>query len=103
MNPALARAAQMPGKLSSSAPVASRFEIRDFRLTPQINLGGLNFCLKFLGLHDCCEGFYPYLGAVRGSEKSFPTNNLWILPKKLIFTLNLKSQIYNLQLIDGGN
>ena len=89
----------MPGKLSSS-PAASRLEIRDFRLTPQINLGGFNFGLKFFGLHHCWQGLYPYLGAVRASEKSFPTNNLWILPKKLIFTLNLKPKIY--KLIDAG-
>ena len=91
----------MPATLISSAPT-SRFEIRDFRLTPQINLGRLNFGLKFFSLHDCCQGLYPYWGAVRASEKSFPTNNLWILPKKLIFTLNLKPKISNLQLIDGG-
>lgn len=65
----------MPATLSSSAP-ASRFEIRDFRLTPQINLGDLNFGLKFFGLHNCCQDLYPYLGAVRASEKSFPTNNI---------------------------
>ncbi len=85
----------MPATLSSSAP--TRFEIRDFRLTPQIHLGRLNFGLKFFGLHDCWQGLYPYLGAVRTSEKSFPTTNLWILPKKLIFTLNLKSQTSNLK------
>lgn len=53
----------MPGKLSSSA-AASRLEIRDFRLTPQINLGGFNFGLKFFGLHNCCQGLYSYLSAV---------------------------------------
>ncbi|UNU25831.1 hypothetical protein D0A37_20210 [Microcoleus vaginatus HSN003] len=84
----------MPGKPSSSA-VTSRLEIRDFRLTPQINLEGLNFGLKFFGLHHCCQRLYPYLGGVRASKKSFPTNNLWILPTKLIFRLNLKSKIYN--------
>lgn len=84
----------MTGKLSSSVPT-SRFEIRDFRLTPQMNLGRLNLGLKFFALHDCWQGLYPYLGAVRASKKSFPTNNLWILPKKLIFRLNLKSKIYN--------
>jgi hypothetical protein len=82
----------MPATLIFPAP-ASRFEILDFRLTPQINLGGLNFGLKFFGLHDCCQGLYLSWGAVRASEKSFPTTNLWILPKKLIFTLNLKPKI----------
>ncbi|MEG4271117.1 MULTISPECIES: hypothetical protein [unclassified Microcoleus] len=82
----------MPGKLSSSAPVASRLEIRDFRLTPQINMEDFNFGLKFFGLHDCCQRLYPYLGAVRASKTSFPTNNLWILTKKLI-SINLKSKI----------
>ena len=51
----------MPATLSSSAP-ASRFEIRDFRLTPQINLGGMNFRLKFFGLHDCCRGLVSLFG-----------------------------------------
>ncbi len=51
----------MPGKLSSAA-AASRLDIRDFRLTPQINLAGLNFCLKFFGLHDCYRGLVSLFG-----------------------------------------
>jgi hypothetical protein len=58
----------MPATLSSSAPT-SLFEIRDFRLTPQINLARLNFGLKFFGLYDCCRGLISLLGCGESFRK----------------------------------